>query len=181
MMNVEMSKLIALKLASLHKSDLDWIFSQLDGDVKDRLRSLVNEIHDVGLDLEQARSVIDNYNLFNEDNSEDELFSKLIDTAEYKEILQIFNGEHPFFIEKLTSLYDWSWRNSSNKKMENSKKTLHAKSTEQRSLLARAILDVTEKRLLERSAIDNVAKHKSATQSFMLYVLRNIPILRKFA
>lgn len=175
-------KLIALKLASLHKSDLDWVLNQLDQETKDKLLPLINEIHDVGLDLDQMGLVFDENNLFNKRDSNEKLFSTVIDQTKYEDILEVFKGEHPFFLERLTSLYSWSWNRESNSKAQgNSKKSKNLIYTNQQPLLAKAILNTTEKILLEKNNNIDVSFSEGSEQGFLASILQNIPFLRKLA
>lgn len=52
-MNMDPARQYALKLHALSADDRDWILAQLPSDTQDRLRSLIGELEDIGLQVDQ--------------------------------------------------------------------------------------------------------------------------------
>lgn len=115
MKSLETSKIIALKLSSLNRSDFDWIYTQLSQDVKDSLNPLMQEINSIGFKVDSKDiDALINHGITNKLlGSVEQERNSSINSASYEEIMHLFKLEPAFLFKTLSYLGDWSWKQDS--------------------------------------------------------------------
>jgi hypothetical protein len=112
---MEEARLIALKLQSLDKSDREWIFSRLDGDTQSKLLPLLDELNELGFELDsrvvnaipQARRAMGD-SITTEDQSNIGAIT-VIDKASFSQLALVFEQEPPVIFRCLVALRRWQW------------------------------------------------------------------------
>lgn len=112
MTNLDTSKLFALKLSSLNDSDFDWVYSQLEQDIKDSLNPLLQEIRSIGLDV--VASDVDDLIQKNIRHSQVESIVQknisIINDSSFHEIVNLFKVEPAYLLKTLINFEDWAWK-----------------------------------------------------------------------
>lgn len=152
MKNLDSTEKIALKLSSLSKSDFDWVYSQLEGDVKNDLALTLKEIRDVGLKINagdlSSSSLQDTNNI---EAKKDEYVLKL-NSSNYRAIANILKAEPIFLISTLINLENWSWKND--------KEYLER----QNPGITKELKNIKTRKLLEKSLISNAVTFLDANE-----------------
>lgn len=152
MINLDASKLIALKLSSLNQSDFDWIYERLDNNIKGLLDPLIQEIREIGFDIHpnevDAMMKKNHTSKWAEETKHEASVTQLIDKATSQDVISLFKAESVYFLGTLIQLNNWSWQKDKDfallSKHDNLKVITDYKS---KPLLIKAILSATTKAL----------------------------------
>ncbi|EUJ10322.1 hypothetical protein Meth11DRAFT_1136 [Methylophilaceae bacterium 11] len=184
MSNVEKSKLIALKLASLPESDFNWIYDRLNQNVKDRLGPLVNEVRAIGINLSagEINDLFENHatSKDNHKNKENVLYSEMIDQAGYQNIEDAFKSEPSYLLFALSGLHDWHWKTEFGYKNFVESKMKRAERIELKALLAKSMIAATESLLQDKSTSRPLLTKASANSTTKLKgALERAPVIKR--
>lgn len=112
---MEEARLIALKLQALDKGDREWIFSRLDAATQLKLLPLLNELDELGFELDsrlvsalpQMRRVM--HDLPTIENQPDSNSVAIIDKASISQLELVFEPEPPVIFRSLVAIRRWQW------------------------------------------------------------------------
>lgn len=164
MTNLNTSKLVALKLSSLNEADFNWIYSQLNDDIKDDLDPIIREIKEIGFDID--KNSINMLAQTNQNHDENTLIDKdvqILDRASYTDVAEVFKSESNLLFNTLLSIGPWKWEKDQNyiyKAKISSTKAI--KNINAKSLLKKSITSTTIKFLpvAEVQSSKNIATSK---------------------
>lgn len=113
--SMDEARLIALKLQSLNKDDREWIFSQLDADIQSKLAPLLNELHELGFELDSrlvstlptVRVRVHDSNITEGQSNTGTIAT--IDNASPSQLALVFEQEPPIIFRSLVPLHRWRW------------------------------------------------------------------------
>lgn len=115
-MSLSSARIVALKLHALHQDDREWIFSRLDPVTQERLAPLLDELKELGLEIESDwMDSIENINIGSNDvlpNSGAWLDPELvavIDSVLPWQIEHIFDQEPAILFQCLKAMHPWTW------------------------------------------------------------------------
>lgn len=115
-MSLNQERIFALKLHSLHQEDREWILSQLDSEARSRLAPLLEELNELGFEvdpstfraLENSKTELDKKARLGSMTFDMASIAK-IDSASPSRIEIIFDQEPGIFLQTLTAIYPWQW------------------------------------------------------------------------
>lgn len=115
MKNLDMSKLLALKLSSLNETDFNWVYSQLDDGIKEDLDPIIREIKEIGFEIDSNSISTLIQNNVNQDKKvfKDKTI-QILDNSTYADIVEVFKSEPSFLLNTLISYGPWGWEKDQN-------------------------------------------------------------------
>lgn len=145
MTNIDTSKLIALKLSSLNEADFDWIYSQLQDDIKDDLYPIIREIKEIGFEIDSNTiSALVKNNGNNDKKVVKDKEIQIVDYASFGDITEVFKSESNLLFNTLVSIGPWEWEKDQSyidKLGNNSTKGI--KNIKSKKLLGKSIISTT--------------------------------------
>lgn len=172
MADFDNSKLLALKLSSLNETDFDWIYSQLQDDIKTDLDPIIREIKEIGFEVDSntISSLIKNNG--NQDNNKivKSKEIQIVDNASYSDIAELFKSESNLLFNTLISIGPWKWENDpSYIDKPKTGSTKYIKNTKSKNLLEKSIISTTSSFLQGANKV--LSKNKEASHFQYLSVL----------
>lgn len=122
-MSSNSTRIVALKLHSLHHDDREWILSQLDTVTQSRLSPLLEELSVLGFNVDadlinsvrdvahDSASVSEVAGYLRKVQLDDECVS-MVNLASIAQIDLVFDQEPPIFLQTLVAMQTWSWLSS---------------------------------------------------------------------
>ncbi|MBI2308408.1 MAG: hypothetical protein HYU78_13980 [Rhodocyclales bacterium] len=114
-MNIDPARQYALKLHALSANDRNWILAQLPPDTQDRLRSLIGELEEIGLQVDQG--LLDTLAMRGEEAPDDAGAGdaahlrnvRLLDRADSRWIAAALKGEPAVVRSAIEGAHAWAW------------------------------------------------------------------------
>lgn len=177
MVNLETSKAIALKLASLDDQDASWVLSQLDESVRLELEPLMIQVRELGIDQKQLQNVLQSYDVLSlMETDEMNGASEVINNASYQEIMNLLAKEHPYYYQILVSAFEWKWKSDSN----GVNRLNEVLPSDDKPLLKQAVIKVCEKNLIAHApTAQQSLKANTTIYKRLKHIFRGLPRFRK--
>ena len=168
MTSLNASKLVALKLSSLNEADFNWIYSQLNDDIKIDLDPIIREIKEIGFDIDKnSINILTLSNQNYDDNTLVDRDVQMLDRSNYSEVAEVFKSESNLLFNTLLSIGPWKWEKDQNyidkSKISSTKAIKHINA---KSLLRKSITSTTIKFL----AVAEVQSSKNKVTSKFTYI-----------
>ena len=168
MTSLNTSKLVALKLSSLNEADFNWIYSQLNDDIKDDLDPIIREIKEIGFNID--KNSINILTLSNQSHDEKMLIDRdvqILDKSTYSDVAEVFKSESNLLFNTLITIGPWKWGKDQNyidkSKIGSTKAIKHINT---KSLLKKSITSTTIKFL----AVAEAQSSKNKVSSKFTYI-----------
>ena len=168
MTSLNTSKLVALKLSSLNEADFNWIYSQLNDDIKDDLDPIIREIKEIGFNIDKnSINILAQSNQNHDENTLMDTDMQIINSSHYGAIAEVFKSESNLLFNTLIAIGPWKWEKDQNYKDKpeiNSSKAI--KHIDAKSLLKKSITSTTIKFL----AVAEAQSSKNKVSSKFTYI-----------
>ena len=163
MTTLDTSKLVALKLSSLNEADFNWIYSQLNNEIKDYLDPIIREIKEIGFDIDKnSINILAQSNQNHDKNTLMDTDMQIINSSHYGAIAEVFKSESNLLFNTLIAIGPWKWEKDQNYKDKpeiNSSKAI--KHIDAKSLLKKSITSTTVK-FLDVAEVESSKKKKTS-------------------
>lgn len=162
---MDKSKLLALKLTALNESDFNWVHSRLAREVKEELGPLINEIKEIGFQVNQKDidTLLEKKPTYQSIESKDEVF-QLIDNAAFDDVQKVYKSESSVLLNTLSEISDWQWK--SDKRYidkSNLNEGVKVRNIASKKLLKSSMLNATAN-MLKTNAAGSSDQNKAALQ-----------------